>query len=357
VADQVNSTRYDNVDRRKENTILYGFVQQEWRPSDKITVIAGSRYDDNKLFAAAFSPKLALRYAISKKLLLNASVGRGFKAPDFRQLYLNFTNNAAGGYSVFGAIDAAMIINDLNSRGLIAELKEDFYKLKKLKPEFSTGINFGGSWLPSEKLSFQFNFFRNDIENLIDAREVAIRTNGTQIFSYINVKNAYTEGSEIEINWRAMNRLKVTAGYQLLFTADKADLGSIKSGREFTRDKDGTTRLLRRGEYTGLANRSRHMANLKFSYETEEKFFVTTRLVYRSKWAVANTDGNSVYNSNDEFAKGFIVVNLSAGKQLRNGIRLQAGMDNALNYQDASNLPNLQGRMIWLSTQFKLSKL
>jgi outer membrane receptor for ferrienterochelin and colicins len=354
VIDQVNSTRYDNVNSRKENTVAYGFLQHEWRPLEKLTLITGLRYDNNKLFAAAVSPKLAIRYAVSKKLLLNASIGRGFKAPDFRQLYLNFTNNAAGGYSVFGSIDAVKIINELSSLGQIAEMRDDFYKLKKLKPEFSTGINIGGTYIPSEKLSFNFNFFRNDIANLIDSREVAIRSNGSQIFSYINVKNAYTEGSDLEVSWQVIKPLQVSAGYQLLFTADKSDLKNIKTGKEFTRDENGYSRLLKRSEYSGLPNRSRHMANLKLSYEDEKKFFVTTRLVYRSKWAVANSDGNSVYNSNDEFAKGFLLVNLSAGKQLNKSFRLQGGMENVLNYQDVNHLPNLQGRMIYLGAQFKL---
>jgi outer membrane receptor for ferrienterochelin and colicins len=352
IIDQANSTRYDDFENRKQNTVLYGFTQYEWRPMDKLTIIGGLRYDDNKLFAAAFSPKLAARYAISKKFTVNASIGRGFKAPDFRQLYLNFTNNAAGGYSVFGTIDAVKIINELNSLGQIAELKDDFYKLSDLKPEFSTGINAGGTFIPTNKLSFNFNLFRNDIKNLIDAREVAIRSNGTQIFSYINVQNAYTEGGEVGAGYQLIKTLHVSAGYQLLFTADKDELESIKSGKEFTRDANGYSRLLKRSEYVGLPNRSKHMANLKLTYETAKRFFATSRFIYRSKWAVSNSDGNSVYNTNDEFANGFLLVNISAGKQLRSGIRLQAGMDNVFNYQDVDNLPSLQGRMIYVGAHF-----
>ena len=94
------------------------------------------------------------------------------------------------------------------------------------------------------------------------------------------------------------------------------------------------------------------MANLKLTYENEKKFFATSRFIYRSRWAVTNSDGNSVYNTNDEFAPGFLLVNVSAGKQLKSGLRLQAGMDNVFNYQDVDNLPALQGRMIYLSAHF-----
>ncbi|MBI5372406.1 MAG: TonB-dependent receptor [Sphingobacteriales bacterium] len=351
--DQVNSTRYDEVSSRKQNTIGYGFAQYDWSPSEKFTVIAGIRYDDNKLFAAAVSPKLALRYTVSKKLSLKASAGRGFKAPDFRQLYLNFTNNAAGGYSVFGSIDAVKIIDELNRLGQIAEIREDYSKLKQLTPEYSTGLNAGGTYTPVEPLSITFNFFRNDIENLIDAREVAVRSNGTQIFSYINVKNAYTEGAEMEVRWEWKKFFQVNAGYQFLYTADKADLKKIRSKSVFTRDENGYSRLLERREYSGLPNRSRHMLNLKFCYD-DQSFFATFRAIYRGKWVVSDADGNGLYNSHDEFADGFVLFNLSAGRQFKNGIRLQAGMDNALNYRDVNNLPNLPGRMFWLGAQFNL---
>ncbi len=354
IIDEARSTRYDNISSNKQNTVLYGFAQHEWKPSDKIVFIAGLRYDDNKLFAAAFSPKLAVRYKVSNKFLINASIGRGFKAPDFRQLYLNFTNNAAGGYSVYGSIDAVKIINEQQRLGQIAEVKEDFYRLKELKPEFSTGINIGGIYNYSDKLSFNLNFFRNDIEELIDVRQVATKSNGAQIYSYINIKNAYTQGGEAEINWQPLRQLKISSGYQLLLTADKEELKSVKAGKEFTRDANGFSRVLNRDEYAGLPNRSRHMANLKFTFENLKEFFATARFIYRSQWAVANSDGNGVYNSNDEFANGFMLLNLSTGKQFKKGIRLQAGMDNVFNYQDVNYLPNLQGRMIYVGAQVKL---
>ena len=91
------------------------------------------------------------------------------------------------------------------------------------------------------------------------------------------------------------------------------------------------------------------MGNLKFSYENEKQFFSTLRFIYRSKWAVSNTSGNTVYDMYDEFAAGFVLINLSAGKEFKNGIRIQAGMDNVLNYQDAGYLPNLSGRVIYTS--------
>lgn len=351
ITDQAQSTRYDDFGSEKKNTVFYVFSQYDWQLSKKLVVITGARYDHNKLFASALSPKLAFRYKVNSLLSLNASIGRGFKAPDFRQLYLNFTNNTAGGYSVFGSIDAVRIINELKSRRLISDIGDDFNKLNILKPEFSTGINAGGSYTASSNFSVSFNLFYNDIKELIDVRQVATKSNGGQIFSYINIKNAYTRGAELELNYVPAKGLSISTGYQYLQTGDKDELKRIKNQQEYTRNPDGISRLLKRSEYIGLPNRSSHMANLKLLYENESKVFVTTRFVYRSQWAVANLDGNTVYNSNDEFANGFLLINISLGKELNNGLRLNAGIDNLTNYQDVNYLPNQIGRTIYVGLQ------
>ncbi len=352
--DEAKSTRYDNVENNKRNNIVFGFAQHEWTPINKLVLITGIRYDHNKIFTGAFSPKIAARFNMNKHISFTASIGRGFKAPDFRQLYLNFTNNAAGGYSVFGTIDAIKIINEMQQLGQISEIKDDYYRLTTLKPEFSTGINLGSTIYLNNKIQFNFNLFRNDIEALIDVRQVATKSNGAQIFSYINIKNAFTKGGEFEFNYQATAQIKISTGYQYLLTADKEELANIKAGKIYTRNADGTSRLLSQNEYAGLPNRSKHMANLKFAYESKSGNYATARFIYRSRWYVADSDGNGVYNSNDEHANGFVLINISAGTTIKKGIKMYAGIDNLLNQRDAVYLPNMQGRMIYLGMNFKI---
>ena len=66
--DRANSTRYDKKESTKENAVGYAFFQSEWKPIEKLVVIGGALYDHNALFAAAFSPKLALKYAIANNI-------------------------------------------------------------------------------------------------------------------------------------------------------------------------------------------------------------------------------------------------------------------------------------------------
>jgi len=92
-------------------------------------LIGGLRFDDNKAYASVWSPKLSLHYTIDKSFVLNASYGRGFKAPDFRQLYLNFTNLAAGAYSVFGTEVAIQELKRLSAAQLLEQTTDMASKL------------------------------------------------------------------------------------------------------------------------------------------------------------------------------------------------------------------------------------
>lgn len=354
----VNSSRYDDKNSRKENEVKYGFAQTEWVPFKKLTLIGGLRYDNNKLYASAFSPKVAAKLKLNDRISFQASYGKGFKAPDFRQLYLNFTNTSAGSYSVFGALEAQQVIKTLDDAGLIKQYENDFYKLKTLKPEYSNGFNAGFTVYPLKKLQWQVNVFRNDIKDLIEARLVATRQDNTQIYSYINIQRAFTQGIETNIKYIITPSLIVDAGYQFLETADKDELEKVKEGNYYyTRDANNFSVPLKRSDYIGLPNRSPHMATLKLSYESpKQKWFANARAIYRSKWVVFDKDGNGIYNKQDEFAEGYVQLNSSAGLNFRKFFRIQVGAENILDHVDANNLPNAPGRTFFVTLGFTLNK-
>jgi outer membrane receptor for ferrienterochelin and colicin len=57
------------------------FVEYTLRPSDKTTVIAGVRYDNDSYFGDFFSPRLHFKYDILKSLVFRASGGKGYHTP------------------------------------------------------------------------------------------------------------------------------------------------------------------------------------------------------------------------------------------------------------------------------------
>lgn len=356
ITEAIKSTRYNNGYVRKVNNINYAFAQSEINPSTKLKMVAGIRFDENKLYSSAISPKISFLYKLNNSLNITAGYGRGFKAPDFRQLYLNFTNTAAGGYSVYGVLEAKRVIEELNRLGQIASLEFDYYRLNNLKPEYSNGFHIGLQF-QKNKYQFKLNLFRNDIENLIDSRLIANKVGGSQIFSYLNVHKAYTQGLELEFNFKRIKNVEISSGYQLLFTVDKQQLADIKNGIVFTKDANGYSKKINASDYFGLPNRSRHMANLKIEYQIpKQKIFVYSRAIYRSKWAVNDKDGNGLFNSNDEFALGFIQYNISIGKTFSQQTKIQAGVDNVFDYKDVYNLPNLAGRQFYFSINYSFIK-
>jgi outer membrane receptor for ferrienterochelin and colicins len=350
----VKSSRYDNEKVRKNNTIQYGFTQWEWTPMAKLIIIGGVRFDQNASYASAWSPKLSMLYKLNPQHKIKLSIGQGFKAPDFRQLYLDFTNAAAGNYSVFGSAEAQKVIGQLNSLGQIGTLYSNYYLLKSLQPESSTGIHLSWDWEPNPKTFISVQAFRNDIKNLIQVQQVGAYTSGAQIFSYLNIGRAYTQGLELETKYQWNSNWSLSGGYQFILTGDKDEIAQIKAGTVYTRDANGVSSRLSLSDYVGLPNISKHKAQFKINYVTEDGYFANCRLVYRSKWAVNNTDGNQVYDTGDSFAAGYLSLYSSVGKNYSNGLSLQVGCDNMTNYVDANNLSNLPGRTFYFSIKYQI---
>lgn len=356
VFEGVKSTRYDSEKVRKNNSIQYGFTQLEWTPNDKLILIGGVRFDKNEAYASAFSPKISALYKINAKHKFKLSIGQGFKAPDFRQIYLDFTNAAAGSYSVFGTAQAQQVINNLMILGQIGTLYNSYYQLKSLKPEYSNGIHLTWDYEPNSKNFFSLQFFRNDIRNLIQVQQVGAYTTGAQIFSYLNVGRAFTQGVEVEAKHKINKNLFMSGAYQYLVTGDKDQIDQIKSGKVYSRDFNGYSKIVSINDYVGLPNNSTHRVQLKFNYTNTTGVFANLRAMYRSSWAVNNTNGNEVFDKGDEFAKGFVSLHTSVGKDYRNGISLQLGCDNISNYIDASNLPSIPGRTYFGTLKYQIFK-
>jgi len=253
IADNVRSNRYDDKTTvARDNRIGYLFTQYEWRPAGGWSFIGGLRYDDNRQYQSRISPKLAIQKKIGARLRLNASAGSGFKAPDFRQLYLNFTNTAPGtGYSVLGNTEVQAGMLRLQQQGVIQSVLIDPAGIQPLRPEISTGINVGAVYEFTPRLRMNLNLFRNDIKDLITTGTIAQKTNNMFVYSYFNVNRAYTQGLETEINWQFLPQFRLQAGYQLLYTADKDQLDKIKAGNEFGRNNGVVYRLTAK-DYKGL---------------------------------------------------------------------------------------------------------
>ncbi|TYA74351.1 TonB-dependent receptor plug domain-containing protein [Seonamhaeicola marinus] len=334
----------------------YLYAQYDGNLNENINLIVGLRYDDHNKYASQLSPKAAIRYELTKKLAIKGSVGYGFKAPDFRQLYFDFTNSSVG-YTVLGYNALTTAIPRLDTQGEIRTLVIPVSEFENdLKPESSVAYNFGIDYNASSKFKLSLNLFRNDVENLIDTRVIANKTNGQNVFSYYNVHKVYTQGLEFNSSWKPNNQLKISGGYQLLYAKDKEANEAFNNGNVFARLAPNTPSVqLSKGDYFGLYNRSRHMANLKVFYTFEELGLTSNvRATYRSKYGLFDSNNNSYLDVHDTFVKGYAIIDLALNKTFFTNYQIGFGVDNLFHFRDTQNISNIAGRIIYgkLNIQF-----
>lgn len=368
IQEAVSTSRYNDQLERLQQTD-YVFAQHEWTPYQPLVMIAGVRYDRNSIYGDQLSPKFSTRFELNKKISFRGSIGVGFKAPDFRQLYFNFNNQAGGGYSVLGSEVIKERLADLQSQGLIQNLFYDPTLLGNLKAEKSLAINIGGRAEILPRLNLDYNFFRNEVDNLIEIQLVAVNKTGQTIYSYRNIPRALMQGVEADISYAINAFISVSLGYQLLSAKDRDITDAVDRGSVFWRDPYTlVTQRLRPSEYVGLYNRSRHTGNFKIFYRNNRHGLdASLRVIYRGKFGLGGINGNiqgdsvipadrnnnGVLDDYDQFVNGYALVNTSVAKTIRS-FRFQFGVDNLFDYIDTINIPNLPGRLVYLSVGYTL---
>lgn len=330
----------------------YVFSQFDYNPFDRLNVLIGFRYDHHNQYQSQLSPKAAINYKFSKSIAVQTSVGYGFKAPDFRQLYFDFTNSAVG-YTVLGYSVAANQLDLLESQGQLLYRIPGINFSESLRPESSINFNFGSTY-QKDKLKIGFNLFYNSISNLIDTKVVAQKTNGQNVFSYFNINNIFTYGLEYNSSYNFSKAFQVTLGYQYLIAKDKSVISAIENGAVYARDPQTLQSFqIKKSDYFGLYNRSKHTANIKFLYHFSKlKSDINLRVFYRSKYGLNDTNGNQVLDVYDQFVAGYFLANLSISKQIKETYTLQVGVNNLFDFTNPEQISNISGRQVFLKMQF-----
>jgi outer membrane receptor for ferrienterochelin and colicins len=339
-------------DRKAKLNSEYVFAQFEWFVQQKWNILFGFRYDNHHQYQSQFSPKIGINYKLNENFSIKSSIGYGYKAPDLRQLYFDFTNSAIG-YTVLGYNVAEEKLGTLVSQGQIL-FTNGFAFSAPLKPESSLNFNFGG-YYKKNKVSFDYNFFYNTIQNLIDTRAIAQKTSGQNVFSYFNVDKIFTYGVELNTSYKTSANLTLSAGYQYLVAKDQTIVDKIARGEVFARDATTLSSFkLKATDYIGLYNRSAHTANIKINYLIPSiKTSINARLFYRSKYGIFDANNNNILDKYDTFVKGYFLSNITINKDFKNQFSWQVGINNVLDYTDKKNITNLPGRQFFGRVQFQ----
>ena len=340
---------------KQDLKFLYG--QLDATAFDKLNIILGSRYDYYTDYTPVFSNKLALGFPITKKLNINSSVGTGFKTPDFRQKYFDFTNSTIG-YTVLGRDVAFDRLATMQAEGIIQEIVPFSELISPLKSETSINLNLGIKYYPTHNLTFDVNLFNNKVNDLIEWQLVAKGVNNTNIYSYFNINQVETKGIEFNSAYRKVDNWEIKFGYQLLYAYDTQVLKEIGQDTVYyARDPETQVSIkLNKEDYFGLFNRSRHTANIKLNYHLNDKTELNTILTYRSKYALSDSNGNDILDTYDEFVAGYSLCDVGFSHQISLLKSFQIGVKNIFGFTNPEYISNISGRLYYINIKINIKK-
>ena len=268
----------------RENPAIFGVepFAQVTLGAGHLLVTPGARLSWSDRWGSFLAPRLAALYRPRDDVALRFSLGRGYRAPDFKELYLSFVNDAAG-YAVYGNPD--------------------------LRPERSVSASLSGEWTGSRSYA-RATGFNSNYRDFIETRA----PDAMGVYTYGNIDRGWTRGFEVEGG--------------LLFNAWRLEGGAE---RLWTRDEGTGTPLLGRTPYT---LRSSVTGPIGASIRGGVRF------AYLARTPVSQNEASGETRYRDAFPQ----LDMRFSRQL--GGRLEVGAEflNVLDRQLGAEWPGFTGR-------------
>lgn len=280
---------------------MSGFGQHEWTVAADpgIIVSPGIRLDHDSQFGFHATPKLALRWDASERVVVRGSYGWGYRAPNFKDLYLCFENPGVG-YVISGN--------------------------PELDPEVSRNSNLGVEVRAHDRVWASANVYYNDVDDLLSIEEIDPSSTGdtacgpaaNQRFTYLNVVSAFTRGIETQL--RARPRLGPIDGIQV-------EIGYVLNS---TRDRE---------EDRPLSNRALHRGTFKLGYEHPDIGFQAQvrGSVVGARRFYADDDDDGV--DDETVTDPYLTVDVRVAQTLMERYTAFVGASNLTDEGDARYLP------------------
>ncbi|TNC82721.1 MAG: TonB-dependent receptor [Oleiphilus sp.] len=182
------------------------YLQDDIFVSDQLEIVPGIRTQRDSDFGYYSAPKINARYDFTPygqwETFIRSGIGTGYRVPNLKERHYVFDHSHLG-YMVVGNPD--------------------------LGPEKSNSYQLGLGLLRNARQETQsnidINFFFNDVEDLIETafnEELsAARSDGVNIFSYVNVDKAKTYGAELVYTQQFSSPWSLSLGYTQTQGKDK----------------------------------------------------------------------------------------------------------------------------------------
>ncbi|MDF1505197.1 TonB-dependent receptor, partial [Roseisolibacter sp. H3M3-2] len=205
-------------------TAVEPFAQVELAPAPGLALVPGVRVTHSSQWGTHVTPRVALRQRVGAGLTLRASAGEGFRAPDFKELYMRFVNQGAG-YAVNGNPD--------------------------LRPETSRNVTAGAEWAGTRAWA-RGQLYWNRFTDFIETRPVGA-PGAPPVYEYGNVDDGTTRGVDVE-GGVALAGVRLEASYAGLATRDDATGQALlaRPAHSARATVAGTLPLAVRASVTGL---------------------------------------------------------------------------------------------------------
>ncbi len=157
----------------------------------RLAIVPGMRLSYSDQWGSHFTPKLATLLRLPGGFAVRASVGSGYRAPAFKELYLTFLNSAVG-YVVHGNPD--------------------------LQPETSVNVAAGVEWTRGHGYA-RVNAYTNHFSQFIESVQLA-DSGSIEQYTYGNVASGTTRGVDVDAGlvWR---RVAVDGSYGRVYARDQ----------------------------------------------------------------------------------------------------------------------------------------
>ncbi len=197
--ESVTSPQNYNSGRTLSGELARAFGNVEWRPHERLLLQGGAMLEHHYFTGTDVSPRAALNFTVVPGHVIRLGISRAYRSPTFFE---------EKGNQVFvlqsGAIaDVVTVPSD------------------GLKPErvLSREIGYVGQWRAA-RLDLDVRLFQDKIDDFIGQDKYDFVADGPlrpNEFKYANIGNATSHGGEIQLHWRPVRALDVSAHYARVF--------------------------------------------------------------------------------------------------------------------------------------------
>jgi outer membrane receptor for ferrienterochelin and colicins len=259
----------------------------------RLLVTPGTRLSWSDRWGSFVAPRLAALWRPRDALAIRASLGRGYRAPDFKELYLSFVNDAAG-YAVFGNPD--------------------------LSPERSTSASLSTEWTGARSF-VRASAFNSNYRDFIETRA----PDAMGVYTYGNIDRGYARGFEVE-GGLLVSTWRLETGGERLWTRDEA------SGSELLGRPPYTIRTSVSGPIVGSL-----LGSARFAY------------IGRTPISRDDVAGETSYRG------AFPQLDLRISRSLGSQLQLGAEFLNVLDWQLGADWPGFTGRRLALQLKWRVN--